>query len=76
MLTTIDNNHINVLHYLPKQYIYGYLISRLINSEATIQNMILQNTYLLLIWGDVKERKKKKILLILTTTMYLPQTDY
>ena len=38
---TFENYHIHVLHYLPKRYIYGYLISKLISSEATIQNMIL-----------------------------------
>ena len=31
-----DNDHINVLHDLPKQYTYGYLILKLISSEVTI----------------------------------------
>ena len=43
------NDHNHVLHDIPKRYIYGYLISKLISPEATIQNMILQNIYLLLI---------------------------
>ena len=43
------NEHIHVLHYLPKPYIYRYLISNPIISEATIQKMILQNICLLLI---------------------------
>ena len=30
--STFDNDHIHVLHDLPKQYIYGYLISKLISS--------------------------------------------
>ena len=51
---TFENAHIHVLHDLPKQYIYGYLISKLIISEATIQNIILQNICLILIWGDAK----------------------
>ena len=51
---TFDNDYIHVLHDLPKRFIYGYLISKLISSEATIQNMILQNICLLLIWGDAK----------------------
>ena len=51
---TFGNDRIHVLHDLPKQYIYGYLISRLISSEATIQNMILKNICLPLIWGDGK----------------------
>ena len=47
--STFDNDHIHVLHILPKGYIHGYLISELISSDATIQNMILQNIYLLLL---------------------------
>ena len=47
--STFDNDHIHVLHDLPKRYIYGYLISKLMSLEATIQNMILQNICLLLI---------------------------
>ena len=48
------NDHIHVLHDLTKRYRYRYLISRSISSESTIQNMILQNIRLLLIWCDVK----------------------
>ena len=47
--STFDNDHIHVLHDLPKQYIYGYLISKLISSDATIQNIILKDIYLLLL---------------------------
>ena len=55
---TFHNKFIHVLHDIPKQYIYEYLISKLIISEATIQNIILQNVFLLLIWGDVQEIKE------------------
>ena len=51
---TFENDHIHLLNNIPKQYIYGYLSSKLISSEATIQNMIVQNICLLLIWGDIK----------------------
>ena len=37
---TFDNDYIHLLHDLPKQYIFGYLISKLISSETTIQKMI------------------------------------
>ena len=37
---TFDNDHIRLLHDIPKRYIYRYLISKLISSEATIQNTI------------------------------------
>ena len=57
---TFDNQYIHVLNYLPKRYIYIYLISTLISSVATIQNIIWQTICLLLIWGDVKYRKGKK----------------
>ena len=39
---TFDHYHIHVLRYLPNRYIYVYLISNLIRSEATIWNRILQ----------------------------------
>ena len=39
---TVDNNHIHVLHDPPNQYIYGYLISKLISSVTKIQNMIFK----------------------------------
>ena len=55
--SNFDNDHIHVLHDPSKQYIYRYLISKLISLEATIQNMILQNIFLLLIWRDVNEIK-------------------
>ena len=51
---TFDSYHIHVLNDLKKRYIYRYLISKLMISETTIQNMILQNICLLLIWDDVK----------------------
>ena len=34
--STFENEHIHVLHDLPKKSICGYLISNLISSEATI----------------------------------------
>ena len=34
--SNFDNDYIHVLHYLKKLYIYGYLISKSISSEATI----------------------------------------
>ena len=43
-----DNDHIHVLHDLTKRYIYRYLISKLITSEATNYNMILKYMCLLL----------------------------
>ena len=54
---TFDNYYIHVLHNLPKKYIFGYLISKLISSEATIHNIISQNICLLLILGYVQDRK-------------------
>ena len=58
--SNFDNYHIHVFHDIPKRYIHGYLISNLISSEATIQNTILQNICLILIWGDAKEIKEIK----------------
>ena len=52
--SAFDNDHIQVLHDPPKRYIYGYLISKLISSDATIQNMLLQDNCLILIWVYVK----------------------
>ena len=52
--STFENDYTHVLHDLPKRYIYGYLISKLIISEATIHNIIWQTICLLLIWGDKK----------------------
>ena len=42
--TTFDNDYIHVLHDITKRYIHGYFISKLINSEATIQNIILKSS--------------------------------
>ena len=42
--STFENGHINVLYDTPKKYIYGYLISKLISSEATIQNIVLKTS--------------------------------
>ena len=40
--SNFDNDNIHMLHDLTKRYIYIYFISKLINSEATIQNMIFK----------------------------------
>ena len=56
---TFDNEYIHVLHDTGKWYIYWYLISNLISSEATIHNIIWQTICLLLIWGAIKGRKIK-----------------
>ena len=39
--SSFENDYIHVLHDIPKRYIYIYLISKLIISEATIHNMAL-----------------------------------
>ena len=40
---TFGNDHIHVLHDIPKRYIYGYLISKLISSEAKIPDHDITN---------------------------------
>ena len=52
------NDYIYVLHDLSKGYIYVYLISNLIGSEAIFQIMIWQTIYWLLSRGTEREGKK------------------
>ena len=56
----IDNDHIHLLHDLPKRIIYIYLISKLISSQATVQSTILKKICPLLRWGDLKESREIK----------------
>ena len=71
----IDNDYIHVLNDLPKQYIYGYLISKLTSSQAKNQNTIWHTISLLLIWGDVQEIRIKGDNIIGLTNYYLaPKT--
>ena len=66
--STFDNYYIHVLHDLPNRYIYEYLISKLISLEATIQNIILQTIWLLLIWDDIL-KSRETTSWVLTTTL-------
>ena len=46
---TFDNDYIHILHDFSYRYIYGYLTSKPIGSEGTIQNIMRKTIFLLLI---------------------------
>ena len=65
--STLKNDYIHILNYTSKKYIYGYLISRLIASEATIQIHNTTNHIFTTTLGFLKN--KKTISLGLTTAI-------
>ena len=54
---TFENDYIHILHDIPKQYIYGYLIPRPIILEATIHSLILKIISLILLWAYEKKHR-------------------